>query len=54
MGWKYMGCLTDQVGGVRALDQGLIDLVPGGVANMTNANCQAACLQRGFKYCGTE
>lgn len=21
---------------------------------MTNANCQAACLQRGFKYCGTE
>jgi len=54
MGWKYMGCFSDQVGGVRTFGQGLIDLVPGGAANMTNANCQAACLQRGFKYCGTE
>ena len=51
-GWKYMGCYTDLADNIRTFDQGLA--VPGGTANMTNANCQAACLQRGFKYCGTE
>lgn len=52
MGWKYMGCYTDLVGGVRTFGQGLA--VTGGAANMTNANCQAACLKNGLKYCGTE
>jgi hypothetical protein len=52
MGWKYMGCYTDLVNGARTFGQGVG--VTGGAANMTNANCQAACLKSGLKYCGTE
>ena len=54
MGWKYMGCYTDLVDGVRTFNLGLGDEVQGGAGNMTNAGCQVACLERGFKYCGTE
>lgn len=54
MGWKYLGCYTDLFEGVRTFNHDLSGLVAGGNANMTNEGCHAACLSRGYKYCGSE
>jgi hypothetical protein len=54
MGWKYLGCMTDLVDGVRTFGEDVSGLVPGTNDNMTNAGCQAACQLRNLRYCGVE
>lgn len=49
--WKSLGCYIDNVSG-RALPNA--EAVPGGANAMTNELCQAACLDAGFSYAGTE
>ena len=49
--WESLGCYIDNVSG-RALPNG--EAVPGGANAMTNELCQAACLNAGFSYAGTE
>lgn len=50
-GWQAQGCYTDSVQG-RTLGVGMG--VPGGSANMTNANCRNACQAAGYVLAGTE
>lgn len=49
--WSSLGCYTDSVG-ARTLTYGMP--VPGGAANMTQENCQAACLANNYNISGVE
>ena len=49
--WAPLGCYTDSVQ-ARTLSVGMA--VPGGAANLTQENCQAACLAGKYTYSGVE
>lgn len=51
-GWYPQGCWSDNVNGQRALTYGA--QVIGGANNMTNENCESACLAAGYSIAGTE